>query len=119
MGGGPRAGVGLLVGTARDKDIWRFQPAHWWVDLCFQVSGCSSLEIPDPTGGQGQFLTGLAVGSSVSQIWCQPHWWVGGAGSWGSWLRDPKCPRAGIGLLVCRARAQGSWGLCLHTGGWG
>ena len=37
-------------------------------------------------------MTGCGVGG-VSKL-------VGGAGSWGSWLRGPRCPRAGVGTLV-------------------
>lgn len=39
------------------------------------------------------------------------------AGSWGSCLSDPRCLRAGVGLLI-GPRPRGSRGWCLLTGRW-
>lgn len=42
---------------------------------------------------------------------------VGGARSWGSWLRAPRTPRASVGLLMVRAGSLGVPELLPAAGG--
>lgn len=39
---------------------------------------------------------------------------MGEVRSWGGWLRDARCPTAGVGLLVGRASSQGVLGVSGH-----
>ena len=84
----------------------------WKVWLVHGSVGCQALPCLEEArnSGQDQFLTQFSVSSrffktNVAQL-------VGEAGSWGSWLRSPRCSRVCVGILVFRAHYQatvGSW----------
>ena len=77
-------GLELLLGRDRFRSKWLW-PLELWI-YCW------------PAGGWGWFLTWLAAGSMVLKAGVDLL--VSGTGSWASWLWDPRCLRAGIGLLV-------------------
>lgn len=99
--GFPKAGVSLLVGGAWPLGVQWLVLFHWWVKPGPGVSGYRALRVPELEfshcwTGPVHDTVGWGSGGSKTGI----NLLVGGAGSWGGWLRCPRCLSAGIGLLV-------------------
>ena len=75
--------------------------AHWWVKPGPGFSGYRALRVPELEfshcwTGPVPDTVGWESGVSKTGV----NLLVGGAGSWGGWLRCPRCLSADIGLLV-------------------
>ena len=68
-------------------------------------AGPGTLDLYQPAGGWDWLLTWLAAESGSPKAGISLL--VSGTGSWGSWLRCPKCLRTSVSLLVGGAGAQG------------
>ena len=89
--------------------------AHWWAELGSGMNGCRAGGPQSSVGlllwGVGAVIYMAGCRFQVVPKLCQPA--GGETVSQVDWLRGPRCPRAGVGLLVGKAGAQGVPGLVL------